>query len=560
MLFVVRLFYIQIIQHDYYVEQAKESQVTKLTIFPERGRIYVSDARGVAPLVLNESVYTVFADPHEVEDAAKIKNALNRIAGGEFIQDSVGSLSDKDRRYVVLAKQVSRTQAEMIQKENLAGVGLQKGTRREYPEGSMAAQLLGYVNLEGKGQYGFEEAYNSTLAGKPGRLESVSDVRRIPLTIGGDSVSQPVVNGQDTVLSVDRSIQAQAEQFLKEGLARVKATRGSIVVMNPNNGQVMAMANYPTYEPGKYNQVTDYSVFQNNVTSGPYENGSVIKTLTVGAGLDSGAVNLETKFNDSSGCVQVADRRICNVEEDPNLPAATMEDTLRYSLNTGVVYTLKQMGGGTINQQARDTLYRYFHDKYRFGEYTGIEQAGESRGIIIAPDQQEGNAVRYANMAFGQGMDQTMIQTVAAFSAAVNGGVYYKPTLVKGVYANGTVKEYAPTVVARDVLTGTHSAELRDLIWQARKKGFFGSNDPAGYKVGGKTGTSQVIDPKTGQYSDENSIGSYLGFGGGERPEYVIMVRVDDSKAAGYAGTTAAGPIFNGMSNWLLNYLHVRPT
>lgn len=560
--FALRLFYIQVVQHAHYVEAARERQVTKLTIFPERGTLYTKDGETVQPLVLNETVYTVFADPKEVKDPEEVRVLLRQVAGGELDEDALGLLSKKDLRYVVLARQVSRTQAEMIQKKALDGVGLQRGTRRVYPEGALAAQLLGYVNNDGKGQYGLEEALDKRLAGTEGMLQSVTDVRRIPLTIGDDNISQPAIDGDDIVLSVDRSIQLKAEQVLQSGLANAKATRGSVVVMNPNNGQVLAMANLPSYSPADYTKVEDYSLFQNSVVSYPYENGSVIKTFTVGAGLDTGAVTTESTFPDGTGCYQMSEwpQPICNVEEDPKKAAASMLDTLRYSLNTGVVYVLRQMGGGTINDQAKQQLYRYFHDKYRFAQLTGIEQAGETTGVMIAPDDQEGSSIRYANMAFGQGMNTTMIQTTAAFSAMINGGTYYKPTLVAGTYKNGNIAEQQPTVVEQNMFTTGHSAEIRDLIWQGRKTGFFGRYDRDGYKIGGKTGTSQVIDPKTGKYSNENSVGSYLGFGGAETPEYVIMVRVDDAKIGGYAGTTAAGPIFNELSNWLLDYLHIQPS
>jgi cell division protein FtsI/penicillin-binding protein 2 len=330
--------------------------------------------------------------------------------------------------------------------------------------------------------------------------------------------------------------------------------------MNPKTGAVLAMANYPTYEPSQYNKVEDYGVFQNGIVSTPYENGSVIKALTMGAGLDSGAITPNTTFNDASGCTQVEDRRICNVEEDPKSASATMLDTLKYSLNTGVVHIAKQMGGGDINRVARDKLYYYFHDQYRFGQLTGIEQVGESTGIIIAPDQQEGNNVRYANMVFGQGMDQTMIQTAAAFSAEINGGTYYQPRLVAGIRQdNGSVTEKEPVIVKENVISPQASQQARELIWQGRKTGFFGKFDREGYMIGGKTGTSQVIDLATGKYSDKDSIGTYLGFGGVDAAEYVIMVKVDDAKIGGYQGTSAAGPIFNDLNNWMLDYLKLQP-
>jgi len=559
-IFIVRLFYIQVLQHDFYKKAARETQVTKFTIQPDRGQIYAMDRNEVTPLVLNETVYTVFADPQEVKNPDKIASSLRRIAGGNVVDGFEQGLQNKKSRYAVLARQVTRPQAELIKKEDLQGVGLQEGSRRVYPEGSLASQLLGFVDAEGKGQYGLEGAANDRLKGTPGLLQAVTDVRRIPLTIGDDDIRRAPKNGDDLVLTIDRNIQAQAEAVLAAGLKRVNATTGSMLVMDPNDGKVLAMANMPTYDPAKYNEVTDYSVFQNSVVSFPYEAGSVIKTLTMGAGLDSGAVNASSTF-DNTGSVKVDDTTIRNVEEDPIFPNTTMTDVLQYSLNTGVVYVLQQMGGGEVNQKARETLYNYFVDHYRFNKKTGIEQANEDDGTIIGPNEGYGRNVRYANMTFGQGMDVTMIQAASAFSAAINGGVYYQPHVIGGMRSSdGSIKAEQPKVVANNVLRPEISAQLQEMIYQGRHKGFFGKFDPAGFRVGGKTGTSQIIDPKTGKYSDENSVGSYLGFGGVDQPKYVIMVRVLDSKrTGGYEGTTAAGPIFNEMSNWMLKYLELRP-
>jgi cell division protein FtsI (penicillin-binding protein 3) len=219
------------------------------------------------------------------------------------------------------------------------------------------------------------------------------------------------------------------------------------------------------------------------------------------------------------------------------------------------------MGGGSINQKARQTLYDHYTGNYRFGKLTGIEQAGEAKGVVPGPEGGVGKNIDYATLTFGQGMNLTMVQTTAAFAAAMNGGTYYKPTLVEGTrQADGSVRTQAPQVVAKDILKPEVSSTLRKMTYDARQRGFFGKSDPKGYTVGGKTGTSQIIDPKTGAYSDDNSIGSYLGFGGTDTPEYVIMVRVEDSKlTSGYAGTVAAGPIFNELSNWMLSYLELPP-
>lgn len=559
-LFAFRLFYLQVIQHGYYKERAYQTQVSKLTIVPERGKVYALDGATPVPLVLNETVYTVFADPQEVDDIPAVHRALRAIAGGNLVDDYESRLDDKKLRYVPVARQLTRTQAEKLREKELAGIGFQKGSRRVYPEGQTGSQMLGYVNNDGLGQYGLEGALNTQLTGQAGLLQTVTDVRQIPLTIGQNEISKPAVDGTDLVLSIDRNIQQKTEEVLREGLKQAKATKGSVLVMDPNTGRVMAMANLPTYDANKYGEVQDYGLFVNSVVNEPYEVGSVMKVLSMGVGLDTGAVTVNSTF-DNTGCVRIDGFTICNVEEDPIFPGTTMTDVLQYSLNTGVVHVLQQMGGGSVNQKARQTLFDYYTNRYRFDKLTGIEQAGEADSILVGPNEGQGRNVRYANMTFGQGMNLTMIQTAAAFSAAMNGGTYYQPTMIQGVMnADGSITEQAPKVVQTGVLSADTSATLREMTYQGRKKGFFGDQDPAGYKVGGKTGTTQVIDPETGKYSDDDEIGSYLGFGGTDKPEYVIMVRVDNPKiGTGYAGTVAAGPIFNELSNWMLKYLEIPP-
>ena len=556
MIFVIQLFYLQIIKHGYYTTEANDIQIQPLVIKPERGQIYVRDGDTMAPLVLNERVYTVFVDPSEVKDVTKTTETLRPIIGGNTVGDITELLRDESKkiRYRIIARDISRAQAELINTKQLPGIGLQQTSRRIYPEGNLAAQLLGFVDNDGKGQYGIEGALNDRLRGTPGLLQTVTDVRRIPLTIGARDIDRPAVDGDDLVLTIDRTTQLKAEEVLRQGLEKVKASTGSILIMNPTNGQVIAMANYPTYDPAEYSKVEDYTLFQNRIVSAPYENGSVVKTLVIGAGLDSGSITANSTFRDTTGCTTVEDRSICNIPEDPILARATMQDILTYSLNTGTVYVLRQMGGGEINKKARDTLYRYYHDQFRFGQLTGIEQQGESGGIIISPNEQEGNAVRYSNMVFGQGMNQTMIQTASAFSALINGGTFYQPHVVAGVqYDNGSFATKQPEIIKKNVVSASVSTTVRDMTVQGRKLGGFGRSDKPGYMIGGKTGSSQTIDPKTGKYT-EDTIGSYLGFGGVDRPEYVIMVRVDDSKLPGNHGSTAAAPIFNDMNTWMVDH------
>ncbi len=562
-IFVARLFYLQVVRYDYYNNEALKEHTSKFTLPAQRGLIYAKDGGdAIAPLVLNEASYTVYADPRYVSDVPKTTDTLRQIAGGDVVDNVEDKLKDKSLQYIVLAKQISQKQADLLTKAALPGVGMQEQDRRVYPEGALAAQTLGYVNNDGQGQYGIEQFLDGDLAGKPGLLKAVTDVHGIPLSVGNNSVQDPAQNGKNIVLTVDRNIQSYVEQALKKGLDKVNAHHGSVVVMDPKTGAVMAMANLPTFDPAHYSQNTDYSAFQNGVVTDPYEAGSVVKTFTMAAGLDAGAVKDSTTYNDT-GSVNVDGAVIKNVLQNVN-GTRNMMEVFEYSLNTGVVFVLNQLGGGNLNAQARGKLFDYFTNHFMFNKLTGIEQAGESAGQVVPPNVAEGNNVRYANMTFGQGMDNTMIQLASGFSAMINGGTYYKPHLVDGyVSDDGTeASKVASRIVKSDVISASASRMLSDMMHQARALSLPGQDKP-GYFIAGKTGTAQVIDPKTGAYSNKNAIGSYLGFGGNSAsdPRYVIMVRVTDAQVgdAVYAGGQAAAPIFADVSNWLLDYLKVQP-
>lgn len=556
---ILRLFYVQVIQHDYYTAEALKEHVGKFTIPASRGEIYAQDGKGkIVPLVLNEPSYTAYADARYVKDIDKTAGVLRRIAGGNLVEGFEELLKDNTRQYVVLAKQLNKQQADLLKQEELVGVGLQEGERRVYPEGKLAAQILGFVNGEGKGQYGAEEGLGGELAGTPGLLKAITDVNGIPISIGQESVQTPAVNGTDIVLSIDRNVQAYAEQALKAGLERVNATRGSVIVLNPNNGQVMAMANMPTYDPSNYAATTDYRAFQNAVISDPYEAGSVMKALSMAMGINEGVVTPESTYN-NTGSTQVADAVIKNAE-NAHLGVLSMSEVIKYSYNTGMVHMLRQLGGGDISTAARQKLYQYYTDRYFLGRLTGIPLAGEATGRVIPPDDPEGGPVRYANMTFGQGMTVTMLQEASAFASAINGGVYYTPQVLAGrLNDDGAMSPVAPVVRKSDVVTPATSEKIRSMLEWARGTSAQGKLDKPGYTIGGKSGTAQVYDAATGTYSETDTIGSYIGYGGQSRPEYVIMVRVDDAHIGDFAGPAAAAPIFADVSNWLLDYLKISP-
>ncbi len=554
-LFVARLFYLQIIMHDDYVAQATAEQVKPLTIPAKRGLIYAMDGDTPQKLVMNQTVYTLFVDPATVTEPEKIMSVVRQVAGGNLRSGIDKLIAKKDTRYQIIGTKLTRQQAEMIKKENLKGVGFQEVSQRVYPEGGLAAQTLGFVNSEGTGQYGVEESLNDRLTGHDGLLKSVTDISGVPLTIGTQNINRPAKNGDNIALTIDRNIQAYTEKALASGLQKSGATHGSVIVMDPQSGKVMAMANLPTYKPAEFTKVTDAEAFNNSVITKPYEPGSDIKTFTVATGLDKGVIQPTSTYVNTDK-ITVEDRTITNATKGET-GTITMQTALNYSLNTGMVTVAQRLGdGNNITQGARNSLYDYFHNRFGFGQKTGIELAGEQGGIVIAPDQVEGNAVRYSNMTFGQGMDLTMIQVASAFGALVNGGTYYYPTVIAGtVNDDGELTADTPKAPRTGVISADTSSKIHEMIHTARAT-FYAKNDKQGYDIGGKTGTSQTIE--NGKYVDNQTIGTYLGYGGDSAARYVIMVEVS-GKGLNLQGNKDAMPIFTDISNWMIDYLKLQP-
>lgn len=555
-----RLFQLQIIQGQEYYSQAISEQQKKYEIPAERGRIYVRESNNQkVPVVLNQTLKTLYADPRYVKDPLATAQSIASVIGGK-IPEYEEILSQKDRFYVVLAKKLSITQSEQIDKLDLSGIGLQDATYRSYPEGgNLAAQVLGFVNYDGVGQYGIEGYLNDEIAGQPGQLKAVTDVNGIPLTTSEDSILKDAIDGTDVVLTLDRTVQKFVEQALESGVKNAKGKSGSAIVMDPYSGAIIAMANYPSYDSSKFFEVEDGGLLVNSTITIPYEVGSVIKPFTMSAGLNENKVNPDSTYYDP-GYVQVDDRRIENAGGSGGL-TRTMTEVIQNSVNTGMVYVLNQLSGGkSINQTGRNTLYDYFYNRFGFGNITGIEQEGESAGIIYKPDDVQGNNVRYANMTFGQGISLTLTQLISAYASLVNGGTYYQPHLVHSRINRITAEETinAPKVLRSNIISSETSKSIIKMMEQVVEHGGGYSAKRPGYIIGGKTGTAQKLNPD-GTYSDYLETGTFIGFGAGNTPQYIIVAKVDEPGIPGYAGTVAAAPIFADISNWLIDYYRIAP-
>jgi cell division protein FtsI/penicillin-binding protein 2 len=551
--FVARLFYLQVFQYGHYVELARATQERRFVIPAQRGEIYAKDGETPVRLVMNQTVYTVFADPETVTEHDQIAKTLREVAGGNLEPD-LDTRLHADNRYQRLATKLTATQRDKIKEKNYYGIGFQAESQRVYLEGQLAAQVLGYVNNDGQGNYGIEGYMDEELRGKDGMLQAVTDVRDVPLTIGRDNIRTDAEDGKSPVLSIDRNIQSKVEQTLREATERTGATNASAVVLNPNTGKVMAMANYPSFNPAEFNKVEDVSYFNNDTISLPYEPGSTVKAFTMATAIDRNVARASDTYTNTD-YITVDDRTISNATKGQT-GVITFQTAMQWSLNTGFVTLAQRLGNGTeITRGARDIMYSYFHDRLLLGQRTGIELANEAPGLLVSPEEALGNAVRYSNMSFGQGMETTMIQVAGGFSALVNGGTYYQPTIIDGYMVDGQYKSEQKDPVSEGAVSANTSQQIVAMLSEARRSGFPGA-DKGGYLVGGKTGTSQVI--RDGVYSDRETIGSYIGFGGSDKPEYVIMVKVS-GKDKELQGARDAMPIFTDISNWMIDYLTLRP-
>jgi cell division protein FtsI/penicillin-binding protein 2 len=556
--FWVRAFYLQIIRHDYYVEAAKSDQLKEYEIPAARGLILAKNGDQTVPIVLNQKLYTIYADPALVKDAERGAETLALALGGRP-EDYESKLKKDKTRYVILAKKVDEAKKEQILKKKYPGIAAQETPSRTYPNGQLASQLLGFVNDEAKGAYGVEEALNARLAGEPGQLKAVTDVRGVPLAANSGNILRAPQPGADVVLTVDLAMQKQLENLLKSGLERAKSGSGSALVLDPNSGAVKAMANYPTFDPNEYTKVEDASLFNNNAVSSPLEIGSTMKPLTVAAALELGVVKSDTTYYDPAQW-KIDDYTITNVEGGRTPGQRNLSELLNLSINTGATWLLMQMsnpGGTEINRQGRERWHDFMANHYRFGKATGIEQGYEAPGDVPHPVQGYARDLTYANTTFGQGMTATALQLGAAFAAMLNGGTYYQPRLVESVGD----EQIKPKVVGTGVVSAKTSEQMRSFMqYVVDNHNIRPKFDQATYQVGGKTGTAQIADPGgRGGYKENDFNGTYVGFVGGDRPEYVIVVVVREPKIGGYAGGAAAQPMFGDIAHMIINNFGVTP-
>ena len=556
----VRLFFIQIVEHDAWVAKANEQHTLLETIVAERGEIYMMDGDEPVAVVLNQTVYSIIIDP-SITNQEQITEALNKYAKDNITADLDQVFSVEGLRYYIVARNVSHTNANKIAEEGIAGVWFQESNQRVYPEGEMASGLLGFVNSDGIGQYGVEGSLNEMLSGTDGLLKTVSDVNNVALSIGDDNVKIPAEDGENVVLSVDRGLERGVEEIAASAIENTPATNASVLIMDANTNKVLAMANLPNYDPSNYGYVKDASAYINYVTEVPYEPASICKNFAFSAAINEGKMDASTTYFNSHYVV-IDGWQIWNAETRSSLYGEiSMKDAFYWSLNTGSIQALRLLGDDpdNITQQGRERLYDYYYNKFRLGQATGIELI-EAIGYIPDPNEGYGRDSTYANMTFGQNLSITMLQTATAFSAVINGGYYRTPSIVKGTLEDGAlVESNHENSIEEQILTSETSAIMRGMLVNNRNYKVRQGIDRSGYTIGGKSGTAQVVVDGEYDNSMSNLVGSYIGFVGpsGEMPQYIIMTKMWGEGAALSGGE--AGDLFDDISNFVIDYLKIKP-
>jgi cell division protein FtsI/penicillin-binding protein 2 len=464
---VIRAFDLQIIQHAHYVQAAQAAQLEEYQIPAERGLIEANEGGTIVPIVLNQELYTLYGDPPLVKNAAQAGQKIAEVIGGNA-DTYEQKLTAKNTEYVVLAKKITQAQSSKILSYQLPGINTQGQGYRTYPDGSLASQVLGFVNNSSTGEYGIEQALNKELAGTPGKVKAVTDIHGVPLAASANNVDIQPKNGSNVVLTLNLGMQYQVEQILQSEYTATKSQGLSALVMDPNTGQIVAMANYPTYNPADYGNVTDPTLFENAVVDNAIEPGSSMKTLTTSAALDIGAIQPNESFYDPAHWI-VNGFNITDIEQDGGPREQNIASILALSLNTGATWMLMQMsnpGGTQIGPKGIETWYNYMVNHFRLGQVTGIEQGYEDPGYVPTDNLSNPSIdLTYANTAFGQGVTVTAIQMGAALSSILNGGTYYKPTLVAETIApNGAVTVNQPKVEEKNVVSPKVGQELIPLM------------------------------------------------------------------------------------------------
>ncbi|MEV7070905.1 penicillin-binding transpeptidase domain-containing protein [Streptomyces sp. NPDC093990] len=570
--FVVRLLQVQAVDASTYAAKAEQNRYVGYTLAAERGGI--TDRDGVA-LATSEDAYDITADPTlftrkelRIDDGPEQAAALLAPILGQEQETIVKKLRPKDRklRYVLLAnrqtpqvwKQIKDLKSALATKSEtdpgtanvLAGVLSVPTTKRVYPNGDLAAGILGWVNADGKGGGGVEQQLNSLLAGKDGKVRyAQAGGRQVP-TVG--STETPAVPGSDVELTIDRDIQWAAQQAITDQVKESKADRGYVIVQDTRTGQVLAMANSPGFDPNDLSKASSVNM-GNAALQDAYEPGSTAKVMSMAAVLEQGVATPLTH-------VIVPNRlhrgdRLFKDDIDHETWYLTLNGVLAKSSNIGTILATGQLG--KTQAQANQVLYSYLR-KFGLGRYSGLDFPGETPGILAKPA--DWSTSQQYTIPFGQGVSLNAMQAASVYSTIANGGVRVEPTLVRGT--RGPDGRFTPAAKPKETrVVSARTARTLAQMLESVVDDEEGTGTKAripGYRVAGKTGTANRVDPATGKYKGYTS--SFAGFAPADKPRITVYCAIQNATSGSYFGGQICGPVYKQVMEFALKTLQVPPT
>ncbi len=547
----VKLFRLQIIHGGQAQAIADQQHSIYQRLLPSRGEISITDKFSPTgyPVATNIKHYLAYAVPQDIKNSQETAQSLASVLSLDP-QDVLAKITQPDKKYVVIKQNLTDAEQAGVTALNLSGIYFDSQDARFYPENTLLSQVIGYVGYTASstqkvGLYGLERYFQNQLSGTPGYVNEQAGVGG-SVIFGAKNDIVPAQDGVNLVLTIDKSIQFEAESVLQQTVQQHGADSGSVIVINPKTGAILAMAGYPDFDPNQYNLVTNPSVFSNEPTVGNYEPGSTFKAITMAAAIDENKITPQTTYA-NTGSVKVDGFTIKNAEPGEFIGTETMAQVLDFSLNTGAIYAENEMNNADFLKYLK---------AFGFGQPTGItlpETAGDLSNL------ENGNIdVEYDTASFGQGITVTPIQLVQAYSAFVNGGKMMKPYIVQSqISSDGTAVNTQPQVAGQPIsaqTANTVTAMLVDVVEH-------GYGTPAaipGYYLAGKTGTAQVVGTD-GKYDPTNNIGSFIGFGPVENPQFLMMVRIDHPRDVQFAESTAE-PAWAQIARFILGYYNIPPT
>lgn len=536
---ILRLFYWQVVSGDQLRAEADAQYDLSLTIPAIRGTIAATDG---SPLAMNAPASLVYASPKDITDP----NIFSRLVSSILAIDQAfisAEITIPNRVWVPLAHKVDSTITSELQQLNMKGLGFESEPKRYYPEASMAAQLLGFVGSDQNGldagYFGLEGFYDRLLRGRDGSIDMQKDVQGSAILVGDTKRIEPE-DGSSLTLYLDRTVQTIAESRLTEGIEKYGAKAGTVTIMDPKTGGILAMVSYPSYDPAKFSQY-DKFLYGNPAVNSSYEPGSTFKVLIMSGALQEKLVTADTKV-DESAPVPVGGYEI-HTWNDSYHGQITTTQVLEYSSNVGMVRVEQKMG--------RDLMLKYLH-AYDIGQTTGIDLQDES-SPDLRPDNQWKD-IDLATASFGQGLAVTPIQMVRAVATIANGGALMEPHMVRSITdASGKTMTIPPKKI-RQVISGATASVLTEMMIQSVDRGEAKWAKPAGYRIAGKTGTAQI--PVAGHYDPTKTIASFIGFAPADNPKFVMLVTLTEPSSSPWGSETAA-PLFFDVSRDLFTYYSI---